>query len=287
MLVEVPPHSGPALPFRGGGTKLCAMPEPSRRDVLVSDRDGVRTLTLNRPESLNGLTVEMVSELDALFHAAADAPEVRVVVVTGAGGAFCSGLDLKAATESDHLAHPEEGLAIFQGLVRTVRHTYKPTLAALDGAAAGFGADLALACDLRLASPRARLGERFVRLGLVPDGGGTFFLPRLVGLGKAFELIYEGRMVEAEEAEGLGLVNRVLPEEGFADAVQAYAARLAKGPPLAYARAKRAILAGLGPHLEASLGAEAEGQLALLRSEDFREGVTAFLEKREPGFEGR
>lgn len=253
-------------------------------DIRVRDQDGVRWLVLDRPESRNGLTLDVVTRLTELLTAAASDDAVRVVVLHGANGHFCSGLDLKAAMSMP--ADPTDGMKRFHGLVRALRGVLKPTLAAVDGAAAGFGCDLALGCDLRFASDRARLGERFVRIGLMPDGGGTFYLPRLVGLAKAFELIYEGRMVEVGEALEIGLVNRVLPAEGFEAAVQDYAATLAKGPPLAFAKAKRAILAG-GGDLEASLAAEAEGQLSLVGSADFFEGVQAFLQKREPRFTGK
>lgn len=252
-------------------------------ELLVQDRDGVRTITLNRPSTRNGLTVEIVARLAELFAEAAD-PAVRVLVVTGAGGAFCSGLDLKAAMMQP--LDPEQSIEHFHALARNLRGLLKPTIAAIDGAAAGFGADMALACDIRLASPRASLGERFVRIGLMPDGGGTFYLPRLVGMGKAMELLYEGRMVAADEALQIGLVNRLLPEEGFQEAVATYAAELAKGPPLSYARIKAAVLATQGD-LEAALAAERAGQLQLVTSEDFAEGVQAFLMRRPPEFKGR
>lgn len=253
-------------------------------ELRVEMQEGVCWLVLDRPESRNGITLDIVRRFTALLDAAAANDEVRVIVLAGANGSFCSGLDLKGAMQQ--VVEPQVGMAAFHDLVRALRGVMKPTIAAIDGAAAGFGADLALGCDLRIASTRARLGERFVRIGLMPDGGGTFYLPRLVGLAKAFELVYEGRMVEVEEALAIGLVNRVLPEEGFAIAVQAYAAGLAKGPPLAYARAKRALLVGSGD-LEVSLAAEAAGQLELIQSADFTEGVQAFLTKREPQFRGR
>ena len=252
-------------------------------ELLVQDRDGVRTVTLNRPSTRNGLTVAIVARLAGIFAEAAD-PAVRVLVVTGAGGAFCSGLDLKAAMSEP--LDPERSIEHFHALARNLRGLLKPTIAAIDGAAAGFGADMALACDLRLASPRASLGERFVRISLMPDGGGTFYLPRLVGMGKAMELLYEGRMVAAEDAQQIGLVNRLLPEEGFQEAVAAYASELAKGPPLSYARIKAAVLASQGD-LEVALAAERAGQMQLVTSEDFAEGVQAFLMRRPPEFKGR
>lgn len=252
-------------------------------DLQIQDRDGVRWIVLNRPATKNALTVPLVERLAAAFAEAAD-PAVRVVVVSGAGGAFCSGLDLKAAMSQT--LDPEAGITQFHALARNLRGLLKPTIAAMDGAAAGFGADMALGCDLRIASERASLGERFVRIGLMPDGGGTFYLPRLIGMGKALELLYEGRMIDAAEALQIGLVNRVLPTEGFQEAVHAYAAELAKGPPLAYAGIKTSILRTQREFDEA-LASEREHQLRLIQSEDFAEGVQSFLTRTPPQFKGR
>jgi enoyl-CoA hydratase/carnithine racemase len=254
------------------------------KEVQCEDANRVRWLTLDRPETRNGLTIEVVDSLSQLLKEAALDEKIRVVVLTGAGGSFSSGLDLKAimsrATDMNVVMRK------FHNLTLSLRSVPKPTIAALDGPAAGFGANLALACDLRWVTDRTSLGQKFVRIGLMPDGGGTYFLPRLVGLGKAFELIYEGEMIEAEDALKIGMVNRVLPQEKFKSAVQEYAERLAEGPPLAYARAKQALLQNSGD-LEAALTIEEEGQLELLHSQDFLEGVSAFLEKRPPKFRGR
>lgn len=254
----------------------------SSPDLRIEDRDGVRWIALNRPKSKNGLTIPLVAELARLVAEAAD-PSVRVLIVTGDNGAFCSGLDLKEAFSQP--VNAEESIVHFHDLIRNLRGLRKPTIAAIDGAAAGFGADLALACDLRFMSARGGLGERFVKIGLMPDGGGTYFLPRLVGLGRAMELLYSGRMIEPDEAERIGLVNRVLPTEGFFDAIQAIAGELAKGPPLAYARIKDAVLASAGD-LDTALEAERRGQLHLLLTADFAEGVQAFLGRRAPEFTG-
>lgn len=255
----------------------------SETDLRIEDKDGVRWIALNRPQTRNGLTVPTVARLATVFAEARD-PSVRVVVVTGEGGSFCSGLDLKSIMADP--VDPAESIVHFHALIRNLRGLHKPTIAAIDGSAVGFGADMALATDIRIASARAALGERFVRIGLMPDGGGTFFLPRIVGLGRAMELLYEGRMVEAVEAERIGLVNRVLPVEGFMEAVHTYAATLAKGPPLAFARIKSAVLKSQRG-LEEALQAEREGQLELVLSEDFSEGVQAFLTRQEPQFKGR
>ena len=257
--------------------------------VQVHDADNVRWITLDRPASRNGLTMDVVERLIELFDDAATNSDVRVLVLHGANGAFCSGLDLKAAASlalGGGSTDTSFGMKRFHDLVRALQNIAKPTIASVDGAAAGFGCDLALGCDLRIGSARARLGERFVRIGLMPDGGGTYFLPRLVGRAKALELIYEGRMVESEEAVQLGLLNKLFDSEGFEAAVQTYAAGLAKGPPLSYAASKRAVLGADGT-LETSLRLEAEGQLQLLNTADFMEGVQAFLTKRPPNFIGQ
>lgn len=259
---------------------MTATPE----EVHERREDGVLWITLDRPASRNGLTIPAADRMTALLQAGLDDPDVRAIVVTGAGGAFCSGADIKYATAQS--VNPADGLAAFQRFVRTLYASPKPTLAALDGAAAGFGADIALACDLRLASPRALLGQRFVGIGLMPDGGGTWLLPRLVGLGRALDLIYTGRMVEPAEAERIGLYTALLPADDFNAHVQTWAARLAAGPPLAFAEAKRAVLASLGD-FDAALQREAEAQLRLLSSQDFIEGTTAFLAKRPPNFQGK
>ena len=251
-------------------------------ELRVEDRDGVRWIVLNRPKSKNGLTIPLVAELAARVAEAAD-PAVRVLVLSGDNGAFCSGLDLKEALSGE--VDPTVSIVHFHDLIRNLRGLGKPTIAAMDGAAAGFGADLALAADLRFMSGRGALGERFVGIGLMSDGGGTFFLPRIVGAGRAMELLYTGRMVGPEEAERIGLVNRVLPTDGFFEAAHAIAAELAKGPPLAYARIKAAVLQSAGD-LETALAAEREGQLALLQTADFTEGVSAFLARRPPEFKG-
>ncbi len=252
--------------------------------LTVEDKDGVRWVKLHRPDSRNGLTPDTAAGIGEAFASAADDPAVRVSVLFGEGGAFCSGLDLKSVGGMPENIGKE--LKKFHAGVKGVYRLMKPTIAAIDGAAAGFGADLALACDVRIGSPRARLGERFVRIGLVPDGGGTFMLPRLLGPSLAYDLIYSGRMVESDEMLRIGLLGQLIKDDNFQDAVHAIAATMAKGPPLAYAAAKRALQAGLGD-FDAALQREGDSQLKLLQSQDFMEGIAAFLEKREPNFQGK
>lgn len=257
-------------------------------ELVVVDAAGVRTITLDRPASRNGLTVEVVQRYR---DAVRDVPaEIRAIVITGANGAFCSGLDLREGVARAMTRGPEleRGLREdFHGLIRALVDSDRPTIAAVDGAAAGFGCDLALACDLRIVSERAVFGEIFVKRGLMPDGGGTWLLPRIIGTGRALEMLLTGDLVAAEEALRIGLANRVIPHAALTAEVAALAARIAAGPPIVHRLVKRAVYAGQAGDLAAALDREATGQLALLASEDFGEGVRAFLEKRPPHFRGR
>ncbi len=257
-------------------------------DVHLDDRDAVRTITIDRPSSRNGLTTEVCAQIAAAVRGVP--AEVHAIVVTGANGAFCSGLDLKDAMQRGLVPGPDTDRGLrefFQGAIRSLVESDRPTIALVDGAAAGFGCDLALACDLRIASDRAVFGEIFVKRGLMPDGGGTWHLPRIVGLGRALELLLTGDLVPAEEALRIGLANRVVPHAEVAARTHELARTIAKGPPLVHRAVKRAVYGGLDGDLTAALDREATGQLQLLQSRDFGEGVTAFLQKREPRFEGR
>lgn len=258
----------------------------SESEVLVERRGQVERITLNRPRVRNALTQDVVRAATAAFEAAGRDPAVRVVVLTGAGGHFCAGADLKKSFEDDpqFLDHLEAYLGEYQALIRSVFRCPKPTLAVLDGAAVGFGADLAFACDLRLVSDKAYVEEKFVKIGLMPDGGGTFWLPRLVGTARALRMMLLADRLDAKAMEELGIAS-VAPSDALESAVTALAARLALGPPLAYAAIKRAVYGSAGD-LEAALGREREGQLALLRSSDAVEGIMSFLQKREPSFTG-
>ena len=257
-------------------------------DLVVTDRGPLRILEIDRPDSRNGLTIELVCRMR---DAVRDVPaEIRTIIVTGANGAFCSGLDLKDAMRRGVTPGPElerdlrEG---FHGLVRALVDSDRPTIACVDGAAAGFGCDLALACDLRVVSERAKFGEIFVKRGLMPDGGGTWTLPRIIGLGRALELLYTGDTVDADDAMRIGLATKLFPSAEIQTRTEELALRIANGPPLVHRFVKRAVYAGLDGDLAAALDREATGQLELLKSADFMEGVTAFLQKRNPHFQGK
>jgi 2-(1,2-epoxy-1,2-dihydrophenyl)acetyl-CoA isomerase len=265
------------------------MPEdaPDQSSLLEERQGAVTLLRLNRPASKNALNRELLANLgSALARVAAD-PDVRAVVLTGSGGSFCSGVDLKEAV-GEIASGADLGARVdaFHAVIRGIVGARQPVIAAVDGPAVGFGADLALACDLRIVSERAYFQEKFVGIGLMPDGGGTFFLPRLIGLGRALDLLLTGDPVDAKLARDLGLAREIVASEVLDSNALALAARLAEGPPLALAQIKSAVRASLGGDLEQALGREKTGQLALLASADVREGVSAFLEKRPPRFRG-
>lgn len=243
----------------------------------------VLTLTINRPARRNALDAATVTALHARLTAAAEDPGVRAVVLAGAGGAFSAGADVKEVATAPPLDDLLE--RAYHPAVRAIRRMPKPVIAAVDGVAAGYGASLALAADIRLASTRARFSLIFVRIGLALDGGASFFLPRLVGL-RAYELAMTGDLIDAEEAWRLGLVNHVHPEAELGAAVAALARRLAAGPPLALAAVKANLNAALGPALDAVLEDERIAQRRLFATADFAEGVAAFLGKRAAEFKG-
>ncbi len=254
---------------------------------LLAERDGkVVTLTLNRPGTRNALNRELVLALrDALRDAVADR-DVRAVVLTGSGGSFCSGADLKSAMTEREETGMEQRIEEFHGAIKAIVHAPKPFVAAVDGAAVGFGADLALACDLRVLSSRGYLQEKFVKIGLMPDGGGTFWVPRLVGIGRALEYLLLGTKIEAPLALEVGLANRVVDPERLLETAKALAHELAAGPPLAHAAIKSAVRQSWSGGIDEALAREKAGQVALLQSQDIVEGVLAWAQHREATFKG-
>ncbi|HEX8693328.1 MAG TPA: enoyl-CoA hydratase-related protein [Longimicrobium sp.] len=257
--------------------------------VLLRVEDGVAWITLNRPDRLNAFAGAMRDDLYEAIDRADAEPAARVLVITGAGRGFCTGADVEVM--SDLLARGDD--AAFERLVeagmrviRRLARVGKPVVAAVNGPAAGAGASLALACDVRIASERASIGITFNRIGLHPDWGATYFLPRLVGRGRAAELVLTGRMVEAEEALRIGLFERVVPADAFDEEVRKLALELAARPPLALAAAKRSLARSLDEPLDAMLAAERDAQMHCFRSADAREGIAAFNEKRRPVFRG-
>ncbi|HYO50476.1 MAG TPA: enoyl-CoA hydratase-related protein [Chloroflexia bacterium] len=255
--------------------------------ILYTLDEGVLTITLNRPDVLNAFNRQMTSEIqDALKKAERDST-VRCIVFTGAGRAFSSGEDLKARTAEGNSDFGSTLRDRYNPIVLKMRNIEKPVLGSINGVAAGAGCSIALACDMRIASEKARFIEVFVRVGLVPDSGSSFFLPRLVGLGKALEMAFLGDEVGAEEALRLGLVNRVVPPEELESATRELALRLAKGPTKAIGLAKRAMNRALHMDLEQILDYEVYAQETAGASADHKEGLAAFAEKRSPNFSGK
>jgi enoyl-CoA hydratase len=254
--------------------------------LRVSTDDGVATVTIHRPEKRNALNAQVRRELVDALDALATDPDVRVVILTGAGDrAFVAGADIGEFAERSPLEQRAtmEGRRVFEVLAD---HP-KPTIAAINGYALGGGCELALACDLRIAARSARLGQPEVALGLLPGGGGTQRLPRLVGLGRALRMILTGDLLDAEEAARIGLVDEVVDDDALAGRARAVATRIAAHSPVAVKLIKQAVRAAAELPLSAGLALERELFITAFASEDRAEGVAAFLEKRTPAFRGR
>jgi 2-(1,2-epoxy-1,2-dihydrophenyl)acetyl-CoA isomerase len=256
--------------------------------VLIEATGGTRIVTINRPQARNALTRAVLTQARRALDEASTDPAVRCVVLCGADGHFCSGADLRQniADDPELMDHLDVYMDDFHGLVKSVVRCEKPTIAMMDGGAVGFGADLAFACDLRVASSRAYAQEKFVKIGLMPDGGGTFWLPRLVGTARAMQWILLAEKVEAAELHRLGVVAKVVEPHALRDATLAMAREIEAGPPLAFAAVKRALYASWGSFEDALLRERTE-QLKLLKSSDSLEGVAAWMQKRAPDFRGQ
>ncbi|MEP7286277.1 MAG: enoyl-CoA hydratase-related protein [Chloroflexota bacterium] len=257
--------------------------------LLVEQYNGVCTLTLNRPHVRNALNGDTMLALGEAVRACDEQGEIHVIVITGADGAFSSGADISAAVQLGVTPADAHSLLTeaYAPTLKAIRACPWPVIAAVDGMAAGLGCDLALACDLRLVSERGAFAELFIRVGLIPDGGGTYLLPRLVGLGKAMEMMLTGETVNANESLTFGLVNKVYPTVSFYADVTTYAETLAQQAPLALIRGKRAMLAALNDRsYDEALAREADYQREILESDDGFEGFRAFMEKRTPHWKG-
>ncbi len=264
--------------------------EPGYPDIIFTKKDGIATITLNRPDKLNAYTPAMS---DSLYRAVEDCSRddnVRVVIITGRGRAFCSGADVKAMAA--RFADPAAQKAYFENkpgrvpLHLLMQRCPKPIIGSINGVAAGGGLDFACACDIRIASDRARFTEAFIRRGMMPATGGTYYLPRQVGIDRALLMCWTGDMIDAQEALRIGLVTMVVPHDELELATLELAEKLARGPTLAIQKIKRAVYAGLEMDLAETLRYVSREVQELNRTRDHREGAQAFVEKREPRFRG-
>lgn len=252
-------------------------------EILTDVTNGVLRVTLNRPDKLNGVTGEMWAELNRIFSDYAHDPEVKVAVVAGNGRGFCAGADLWAGGREGHSLN---AMRVTHSATLALHEFPKPTIARVHGVAAGAGVNLALGCDLVIASTEARFSEIFARRGLSLDWGGSWLLPRLVGLHKAKELAFLGDILSAQEAKEMGLINRLVAPEELDAAVDEIAGRMAAGPPLALSLSKKLLNHSLGRSMSEALEAEGQAQSINLTSHDGREAIRAFAEKRDPIYTG-
>ena len=258
--------------------------------IQVSEGDRITTITLCRPERLNAFIGHMRRDLAEALEQAGSDRNTRVVIVTGAGRAFCAGGDIAFMADLMQRRDAEEFSRILgagRRVILAIRQMTKPVIAAVNGPASGAGCNLALACDLRIASTTATFSQSFAKVGLHPDWGGTYFLPRLVTPNKACELFFLGDSIDADEALQLGIVNQVVAPEDLESATLQLAERLRAAPPISLAAAKHAVYMSQASELETMLRYETEAQLRCFDSDDGHEGIHAFLEKREPRFTGR
>ena len=255
------------------------------KDIILDKQEGIAKITLNRPDAMNAFSLGMREEVGTAFESFASDDEVRAVVLTGAGRAFCAGGDIKGWGDLG-----DDGLKTLLTLahraVRAITTLEKPVIAMVNGAAAGAGCNLALACDLIIASDKARFGETFVKVGLGPDWGGAYFLPRLVGMAKAKELLFSGKVIDANEALQIGLVNQVVPSDQLEATTMELAKQLAKSATKAIGLTKSFLHKVWQMDLDAALEYEGNVQAACIKTYDHQEGVKAFLEKRPAEFRG-
>ena len=263
----------------------------SFKSIILKKDEHVATITMNRPDKMNSLDTTMLREIIAAVGDIASDDEVRVLVLTGAGKAFCSGADISEGGRASGLAGTANEMRrnlkeTFQSVALGLNRLDKPTIAMVNGPAVGAGCDFAFGCDLRVGSEKAKFRNSFVKVGLIPGGGGTWLYTRLLGLGRGLEFMFTGDFIEAEEALRIGLLNRLVPADQLESATMELAHKIAANPPLAVQMSKALAYKSLGMDLESALELSAACQALALTSEDHREGVNAFMEKREPRFKG-
>ena len=253
--------------------------------------DGIATITLNRPDNMNTYNIEMLNELDSVLETVTQDDEIRAVIITGEGRAFSAGADVKGVEGllglKEELPETEDTLKMIVRVVIAIRQVPKPVVAALNGVVAGGASNFVLACDLVVASEKARMAQNFINIGLVPDGGGTYFLPALIGYQRTAEIFFTGKILSAQEALDLGLYNRVVPPEEVMSAARELAEELAQKPTAAIAAGKAILNRETIPVLRSYLEDEASAQRRMVATHDAKEGMTAFLEKRKPNFIGK
>lgn len=260
---------------------------PRAASIVHKEETGVATLTLNRPEVKNAINDELLDALEAALLAIDASDQVRSVIITGGEKAFCAGADIRRLRDLDGPLEAHRFCTRIQKAIDLLETIHQPTIAAISGVAVGGGCEIALACDLRIAAESALLGQPEINLGIVPGAGGTQRLPRLIGLTAAKELLFTGRTVSADEALGLGLVNRVVPDEDLMREARRLAETIASKPPVAVTMTKLCLRHGLQMPLAEALSYEARCFEFLFSTDDHREGVAAFLEKRPASFKGK
>lgn len=261
-------------------------------DIIFTEEQKVATIRFNRPQAMNAFSPRMMAEVSHAIARVEENPDLRVLVLTGSGRAFSTGADVKAMADGrlfdeDRKRREAQKKDGPSNHALTLRNLDKPVIAAINGYAVGAGLDLALACDIRIMSDQAKLTEAYIRRGIIPAMAGHYFLPRLVGLDRACEIIWTGDMIEAAEALEIGLVTKVVPHDELDDATFDLAEKLAKGPPLAIQASKRAIYDALTMSLEETFVYTDQVNDRLSKTEDHKEGARAFVEKREPSFKGK
>jgi enoyl-CoA hydratase/carnithine racemase len=262
------------------------------KTIIIKKEEHIVTITMNRPDKMNALNTQMMQELVAAIDEIAHDDDIRVVVLTGAGRVFCSGADISEGGKASGLSGTPVEMHhnlrnSYQKVALGLQRLEKPTIAMVNGAAVGAGCDFAFACDMRVGSEKARFRNGFVRVGLIPGGGGTWLYTRLMGLGRGLEFLFTGDFLEAEEAERIGVLNKIVPDDELERETTELAQKIAKNPPLAIQMSKMMAYMALDTDLETALEQAASCQALALSSEDHREGVNAFIEKREAQFKGR